>query len=276
MERKKDGWSKGLTKETDERVRRGAESKIGKKHSEEHKRKISESNKGKIISEETRKKLSESLKGKPKSEEHKRKMPKFKKGNKINLGRKKGKQSEEIIRKRVESRKGYVHSEETRRKISESNKGRVMSKEAIEKIRKTVINNYEKYPEIKEKIKKARAKQIFPVKDSSIELKIQGLLSLLHVEFFTHKYISEITHSYQCDILIPEQRGIIQKTIIECDGCYWHGCPVCNLNKTDKINERIELDKSRTKELLEKGFKVIRLWEHDIKKMKVNDLRRII
>lgn len=40
-------WNKGLTKETDERIRKIAESKIGKKHSKETIRKISEALKGK-------------------------------------------------------------------------------------------------------------------------------------------------------------------------------------------------------------------------------------
>ena len=30
-------------------------------------------------------------------------------------------------------------------------------------------------------------------------------------------------------------------------------------------------DKFRTKELIEKGYRVIRLWEHDIKIMELND-----
>ena len=32
-------------------------------------------------------------------------------------------------------------------------------------------------------------------------------------------------------------------------------------------------DNLRTKELQEKGFRVIRLWEHDIRKMEVNEFK---
>lgn len=129
-------------------------------------------------------------------------------------------------------------------------------------------------PESIRKIKKARAKQKFPLKDSSIEIKIQEFLSRLHIEYFTHKYISEITHSYQCDIFIPKQKGINQKTInqktiIECDGCYWHGCLICNSNHHTLSLEKKEIDKIRTKELIEKGFRVIRLWEHEIRPMTI-------
>jgi len=130
--------------------------------------------------------------------------------------------------------------------------------------------------ETKRKMKIARAKQICPVKDTSIEVKIQNFLSLLHIEFFTHKYISEINHGYQCDILIPVQNGIAQKIIIECDGCYWHGCPICKLNSYKKLGERKQLDSNRTKELQEQGFKVIRIWEHKIRVMELNDFEEML
>ncbi len=113
-----------------------------------------------------------------------------------------------------------------------------------------------------------------PFKDSTIEIKIQNFLSKLHIEYFIHKYISEITHSYQCDIFIPKQNRINQKIIIECDGCYWHSCPICDKNKGKKLKkfqvEHIIRDKLRTKELQEKGFRVIRIWEHEIKVMELN------
>ncbi len=121
------------------------------------------------------------------------------------------------------------------------------------------------------RIKDARAKQIFPVKDTSIEVKIQEFLTALHIEFFTHKYM-KIEHGYQCDIFIPEQKGFPQKIIIEADGCYWHGCLICNKNDgglNELQNKQIQEDGIRTKELIEKGFKVIRIWEHDIKKISI-------
>ncbi|GAG67123.1 unnamed protein product [marine sediment metagenome] len=38
--------------------------------------------------------------------------------------------------------------------------------------------------------------------------------------------------------------------VIECDGDYWHKYPVGR-----------DIDHIRTKELIQKGFKVLRLWE---------------
>jgi len=170
----------------------------------------------------------------------------------------------------------------TKEKIGIKNKGKILTEDTKKKIsvslKKLFINkkgNRFGKCHTKEsiiKIKNKRAKQIFPIKDTKIELKIQGILTKLHIEYFTHKYISEITHSYQCDIFIPKQNRINQKTIIECDGCFFHCCPICNLKEfewTTKIKER---DKLRTKELIEQGFNVIRLWEHEIKSMTKEEL----
>ena len=67
----------------------------------------------------------------------------------------------------------------------------------------------------------------------------------------------KIEHGYQCDILIPSE-----KLVIECDGDYWHKYPI-----------GLEKDHVRTKELIEKGFKVLRLWEKDIKNMKLKEFK---
>ena len=117
----------------------------------------------------------------------------------------------------------------------------------------------------------------FPNKNSSIEVKIQNFLKELGIEFYTHQYIKEIDHAYQCDILIPIQKGIAQKVIIECDGDYWHANPkkyrdYRELNQRQKI-QRI-LDYVRRIELEEKGFRVLRFWEREIKDLGINDLKR--
>lgn len=98
-----------------------------------------------------------------------------------------------------------------------------------------------------------RKTQVLPTKDTSIELKIQNFLKQLHIKFLTHQYIKEIEHGYQCDILIPVQKGIKKKTIIECFGDYWHKYPLGR-----------EIDIQRGNELREKGWRVIVLWENEI------------
>jgi len=178
-----------------------------------------------------------------------------------------------MVKKRKELG-NYKHTEEQKRKASKRLKGIPKTPEHIEKVRQAFIGK--KFPKAlypKMGWRTSRKNQVFPFKDSSIEVKIQEFLTQLHVEYVTHKYISEIDHSYQCDILIPEQKGINQKTIIECDGCYFHGCEICNLKGNTKTPEQKIRDKFRTKELKEKGYRVIRLWEHEIKKMELNEFK---
>src|SRR3990172_12705843 len=182
---------------------------------------------------------------------------------------------------------GKNHSIESKRKISEGNKGKrpktsetmkrlykegilnakgrkqtlgkhwKLSNEIKEKLRKIASNrNYLHSEESKRKISEARKKQILPKKDSLIEVKIQNFLKQLGIEFFTHQYM-HIEHGYQCDIFIPSK-----KLIIECDGNYWHKYPTGT-----------DIDKVRTSELISKGFKILRLWESEIKVMELNDFK---
>jgi G:T-mismatch repair DNA endonuclease (very short patch repair protein) len=122
-------------------------------------------------------------------------------------------------------------------------------------------------------MKEKRANQIFPKQDTSIEIKIQNFLKELKIGFFTHYYCKEINHAYQCDIFIPVQKNkdrfIKQPIIIECDGDWWHG----NINHprykvlTEAQRCQREEDYVRTRELEKAGFKVIRLWESEIKNL---------
>ncbi len=71
------------------------------------------------------------------------------------------------------------------------------------------------------------------------------------------------------DIAFPEQ-----KIVIFVDGCFWHGCPICNrplpVSNHEyweaKIRRNIERDKAHTQLLEQNHWRVIRLWEHQLKK----------
>ena len=131
------------------------------------------------------------------------------------------------------------------------------------KKRKIICNT----PEARERLREAGLCSITPVKDTSIEVKIQDYLKQLGIEFLTHQYMI-IEHRYRCDIFIPSQN-----LVIECDGDYWHGHPgkYSNDELTRRQRDQRMRDKFRNKELVEKGFKVLRLWECEIKEMTISE-----
>jgi len=218
---------------------------FGKKHSKEAKEKMRVLRIGKKHSPETIEKMKIKRKGrKPSlgkrwklSIETRRRMSKSLIGNKRNLNKK--------------------FTEEHKRKIGLSQKGKIITKEH------------------RLAIKRKRARQILPVKDTSIEIKVQNFLKQLGIEFATHQYM-KIKYGYQCDIFIPVQEGINQKTIIECDGDYWHGnLGMFSIDKMrQKTKEQRCLDYERTKQLAAKGYRVLRIWENEINKMSLNEFNK--
>jgi G:T-mismatch repair DNA endonuclease (very short patch repair protein) len=214
---------------------------LGKKHSEESKRKCSESNIGKHnFSEESRKKISEHRLGMKFSEEHRRNISRVTKG-------------------RVSPNKGKKLSDAHKLKLSISGKGK---------------HNFKMNDEGRRKLSLARLSRSFPVKDSKPERIVQGWLFDLGVEFVKHKVIM-IRHRYQCDIFVPSKN-----LVIECDGDYWHGnLEHKNLSKyiydtlPESVKNQMKNDKLRNKEMFDAGYKVLRLWEHEIKSMSIEEFK---
>lgn len=114
-------------------------------------------------------------------------------------------------------------------------------------------------PEVRQKIKDARLKQIFPKVDTKIEVIIRNFLDILNIKYKPHKVIN-IKHRYQCDFYLPDLN-----MVIECDGNYWHKYPFGT-----------EIDIIRTKEMLEMGYKVLRLWESEIIKLSLDGFMKKI
>lgn len=67
------------------------------------------------------------------------------------------------------------------------------------------------------------------------------------------------------------------KIAIFLDGCFWHMCPMhCRLPSSNnkywknKINNNKMRDKKTSIKLKAKGWKVIRIWEHEINDTRIN------
>jgi len=63
------------------------------------------------------------------------------------------------------------------------------------------------------------------------------------------------------------------KVLVFLDGCFWHKCPECfrepENNKKfwkEKIDNNVQNDKYITSKLVNEGWRVLRIWEHEIKK----------
>lgn len=80
------------------------------------------------------------------------------------------------------------------------------------------------------------------------------------------------------DIVFPEE-----KFAVFVDGCFWHKCPTCfqmpNTNRAfwkKKINANVARDRSNNRALKKRGWTVIRIREHQIKKNPATPVRRIL
>lgn len=289
-------------KRSEEVKRKISEANKGKKRSEEVRKEMSIARRGKKLSDETRRKMSETNRrlkvwtGREHTKESKIKMS----------------ESAKLAVNPNRFKKGNILSEETRKKLSEAHKskpawnkgiktgkpswmkGKHHTSEAIEKNRlahlgqvawnkgkktgvipwnKGKIGTLHHTEEVKAKIRESRLKQAFPLRDSIPEIKIQNFLKQLNLKFLVHRPMREIKHSYQSDIFIHSIN-----LVIEIDGDYWHGNtdnPRFKILNQKQINTK-EKDVIRTKELMEKGFKVLRLWESEINKITLNDFREKI
>lgn len=73
------------------------------------------------------------------------------------------------------------------------------------------------------------------------------------------------------DIVFPKR-----KIAVFIDGCFWHKCPRCFIKPVtrkkfwkNKIDSNVKRDRVVNRTLRKKGWKVLRIWEHELKNEKI-------
>ena len=132
--------------------------------------------------------------------------------------------------------KGKVVSEETKRKIGIKNTGRKQSIEAKKKNSEWHIDN----PNRK-------------FKETSIERIMEKELQKRGIEYLKQVPLCRVAI---VDFYLPDY-----KVAIQCDGCYWHGCPI---HEPSAYVERRNRDIGIDIIIESNGFRVFRFWEHEI------------
>jgi DNA mismatch endonuclease (patch repair protein) len=97
--------------------------------------------------------------------------------------------------------------------------------------------------------------------DTGIEKKTAAALNKLGIEYRKQEWIGRIA---PVDFYVPDS-----DLIIEADGCYWHGCPTHFPNRNKR---KQAVDKIRNNVYTQLGFKVLRIWEHDINAWTIDEL----
>jgi DNA mismatch endonuclease (patch repair protein) len=185
------------------------------------------------------------MKGKHHSEATRRKMREVQR--KVQRNRKPC--SEETRRKLGEVNKGrhHHHSAETRRKMSESRKGRIFSAEHRRRLSSAARTS--------EKLAIARQRQ-FREHSSFPERLVRARLEAAGVHSIHQGQLPGSRHPY--DFVLPGQR-----IILEVDGCIYHGCPSHHLLTKETVAKWVR-DSAFDLHAIGQGYRVIRLWEHDV------------
>lgn len=192
--------------------------------------------------------IKNALKGKTKSEAHRKhlrdahKEGKYTKANEKHSSFMKGENNPMFGKEKSENQKQW---------LVEYNKNRIVSKEEREVRRQNALNN----PNRK-------------FKDTSIELKIEEELKIRSIHYEKQVPLCKIAI---VDFYLPKQRIVIQ-----CDGCYWHGCPIHQRSTIKNIEERRERDKNKDSILTFNGFNVYRFWEHEINQSVEDCINKLI
>jgi len=129
----------------------------------------------------------------------------------------------------------------------------------------------------KKKVDHARSENMRAIRSSgnaTTELRLVALLAKRRLKGWT---LRQLGLPGKPDIVMPHNR-----LAIFVDGCFWHWCPRCGhipkTNKrywTAKLERNRRRDRENTRTLRRLGFKVVRIWECQLKKTPEKCLQRI-
>ncbi|MCW8966545.1 MAG: very short patch repair endonuclease [Candidatus Pacearchaeota archaeon] len=104
-------------------------------------------------------------------------------------------------------------------------------------------------------------------------------------ELIIRKLLWSNGHRYRIKNKLPGRPDIVfpgKKLAVFIDGCFWHHCPDHYVEpKTrrdfweNKISGNVERDIKNNAKLNDLGWRIIRIWEHDVKKDPVACVSRI-
>jgi len=104
----------------------------------------------------------------------------------------------------------------------------------------------------------------------------------LRKALFRLGYRYSLNHRFKELNFKPDIVMVSRKICIFVDGCFWHKCSKCfkqpKSNKkywNSKIKRNVERDKEQNKFLKKYGWKVIRIWEHELNKNLGKSIKKI-
>jgi len=227
---------------TPEMIAKSAATRTGMKHphTPEWNAKIAASNKGKKRSEEVCKRISEAKRGqkyKPRTEEHTANQ------SASQLGRQK---SEEELKNLATAAKAFFKTPE----------GKAQSARQAERLKREFAENPERAQAFIELGQAHNTKWC----DTAPERAMAAILDEMGLEYeaqYRAKWLPKGYRNHKWDFCIPGM-----KTLVEVDGCYWHGCKEHYPDRWSDEQQNVEMQRDVRAE--QAGWRVLRFWEHEL------------
>jgi len=173
----------------------------------------------------------------------------------------------EITRKQIGEASVRFNADPEFKKRKKEKGKEVQNRPEMKKIRSEKSKEMWADPKFKEKHKKYVQENIESLRESArkarTNLKKTSKLHLNYKESMTEKGLTNFITEYEYGPYSIDEADPLAKLAVEVDGCYWHGCKNCGY----KGDKRIKLiDKKKTSYLKNRGWIIIRVKEHEIKK----------